>query len=782
MTISSPKTASLPGWKTDPAEYLARLILAARAVVAAERIGPALWPALGFPGIYLALGLFGLLALLPWTLQALLLAATITATGLALEQGLREVRWPSDHDGARRLEQDSGLKHRPISESNDRVIGSDPFALNLWAAHRSRALPLDGLRVALPQPDFRKRDPRSLRFFVLLALAAGLVAANRDAPQRLMRAFDSGVGAGVTIDAWVDPPPYTGLAPIYLTGSDVIAVPAGSTLNLRAHGAAQAPGLSLGDGTRPGFDGGNGEYAGSALLAHDAHVRVRAAGHIVGDWNVRVIPDTIPTVSFGGAPARTEHDATAFRFSAHDDYGVTSVRAVLTPTIGGASLTVDLPLGQTSKNVAQTTYVDLTANPYAGLMVKAVLEARDAAGQVGRSSPVTFRLPARVFTDPLGRALIEQRQALATGGFSSHKPVADMLDALAIAPERFYAGKEGLYLALRTAAFEVRAAHDSADIDHVEQLLWQIAVALEQNGLLDAAAQLRQVENLLTQAMASGAPQDVIDALLQKYNEAMQRYIQALQANPGAAAPPMQSGGDTKTITDQDIQQLLKAIQDLSASGNRQQAAQMLALLQQLLENLHLSQGGAGSGNGNGAAANDPLNQAIRKFGDMMGQQRGLLDKTMRQRQGSGDPKDGGAQGLSRSQGDLKNQLDQVMKGLDPKSRQLLEDAGKAMQNAQKALGGNDLDNAGAQEQQALDALAKGAAALAKQAQGSAQGQGNQDPLGRNAGGGGANIKLPGTADLARAREILQELRKRAGERGRPQQELDYIDRLLKEF
>ena len=44
-----------------------------------------------------------------------------------------------------------------------------------------------------------------------------------------------------------------------------------------------------------------------------------------------------------------------------------------------------------------------------------MLEARDAVGQVGRSAPFTFRLPARVFTDPLARALIEQRQNLATG-------------------------------------------------------------------------------------------------------------------------------------------------------------------------------------------------------------------------------------------------------------------------------------------------------------------------------------------------------------------------------
>ena len=40
-------------------------------------------------------------------------------------------------------------------------------------------------------------------------------------------------------------------------------------------------------------------------------------------------------------------------------------------------------------------------------------------------------------------------------------------------------------------------------------------------------------------------------------------------------------------------------------------------------------------------------------------------------------------------------------------------------------------------------------------------------------------IKMPDANDLARARDILQELRRRAGERGRPPQELDYIDRLL---
>ncbi len=43
-------------------------------------------------------------------------------------------------------------------------------------------------------------------------------------------------------------------------------------------------------------------------------------------------------------------------------------------------------------------------------------------------------------------------------------------------------------------------------------------------------------------------------------------------------------------------------------------------------------------------------------------------------------------------------------------------------------------------------------------------------------------MKIPDQSELARARSILEELRKRASDQGRPKQELDYIDRLLREF
>ena len=619
MTTLSPRTASPLGSATEHQTRLARLIALARASLAAERALPALWPALGFAGLYIAAALFGLYAFVPWTAQALLLAACIAAIGLSLDNGFAGFAWPYWKDGARRLEERNGLKHRPISEGQDRLIGEDPFARELWRLHQARNLDLENLRVGFPTPDMASRDPRYLRYGVLLLLAVSLVVAGADWRTRLLRAFDSGAGLAVGLDAWVDPPAYTGVPPIYLAPGDnaVIAVPAGSILNLRAHNATHAPGLSLGGAlglsTPPRFAGDNGEYADTARIAADARARVRAGGHVIGDWRLHAIADQLPVISFDGVPSATEHQAMKVAFRASDDYGVVGAKLVLTPHgRASAPLSVDLPL-PAGKKVTQTNFVDLTAQPYAGLMVDGHLEARDATGQIGKSRTITFRLPARVFTDPLARALIEQRQNLATSiDAASRKRVAAALDAFAIAPDHFYAGKTGLYMGLRAAYWGTRSARGPADITHVEDMLWQMAVSLEQNGLLDAAAELRRLQQAITQALAQHAPQDVIDQLLKKYGDAMQKYEQALANNPDQKKQQSQmQDQNSKNITQKDIDDLLKEIQRLSQAGQREQAAQMMAMLQSMMENLRMSQGGSG---GKAAARARPARRSTTPF------------------------------------------------------------------------------------------------------------------------------------------------------------------------
>ena len=61
-----------------------------------------------------------------------------------------------------------------------------------------------------------------------------------------------------------------------------------------------------------------------------------------------------------------------------------------------------------------------------------------------------------------------------------------------------------------------------------------------------------------------------------------------------------------------------------------------------------------------------------------------------------------------------------------------------------------------------------------------------RDPLGRTGEGAGAvrtdAVNIPSEAEVKRAREILDELRRRAANRNRPQVEREYLDRLLRRF
>jgi hypothetical protein len=65
--------------------------------------------------------------------------------------------------------------------------------------------------------------------------------------------------------------------------------------------------------------------------------------------------------------------------------------------------------------------------------------------------------------------------------------------------------------------------------------------------------------------------------------------------------------------------------------------------------------------------------------------------------------------------------------------------------------------------------------------------QGNRDPFGRqldegSSGQANGSVKIPQENELARAREILDELRRRLGDMWRPEMEMEYLRRLLRRF
>jgi uncharacterized protein (TIGR02302 family) len=181
--------------------------------------------------------------------------------------------------------------------------------------------------------------------------------------------------------------------------------------------------------------------------------------------------------------------------------------------------------------------------------------------------------------------------------------------------------------------------------------------------------------------------------------------------------------------------------------------------------------------------------QANRQGGGKQGhgQQGSEGNQAGRHQRGKGDLEDRQAQ--------LRNELERLQKELEQMGTgdpDKLGNARDAMGNAEDALKQNDLDEAANQQGQALEQMRQSAQQMAEQMQKDAQqrlgrsGSSSRDPLGRpqRAQGPdlGTSVKVPDAIDAQRAREILEELRKRSGDSLRPQEELDYIDRLLKRF
>jgi hypothetical protein len=307
--------------------------------------------------------------------------------------------------------------------------------------------------------------------------------------------------------------------------------------------------------------------------------------------------------------------------------------------------------------------------------------------------------------------------------------------------------------------------------------MWDIAVAVEEGDLANAAEDLRRAREQLMSALERGASEAELQALMERFRQAMQRYLQALAQN---APQNNQQQQNAMNLSPQDLAALLKALEDLTRTGAHDQARQLLAALTQLLENLQMSDGPS--------ETEKAMDEALKGLADLMGEQREILDKTFRAQRGQGT-----GQGLAPEQGGVRDKLGKVLEGMQQKGvqpPQALGRAGEAMQESQQNLQGGQLGSAEQAQQNAIEQLRQAQQALAKQRMATGPGQqggqgAGQDPLGRQSGRGqsfGGSVRVPNESDLQRAREILEELRRRAGDNARTREELDYIERLLKQF
>jgi uncharacterized protein (TIGR02302 family) len=254
----------------------------------------------------------------------------------------------------------------------------------------------------------------------------------------------------------------------------------------------------------------------------------------------------------------------------------------------------------------------------------------------------------------------------------------------------------------------------------------------------------------------------------------------------------------------QRAQQMMKKLNELSDLTGKQQQ-----LMDDTFGERRKQEGQGGSQEDQQQDGQGRPPQAGSKGQQGQGQQRSGGDDMQADQPGGGEQgegqqgqegKSGGQQkrgkgSLQDRQAQLRDELDKLKKDLEQMGAgdpDKLGNAQDAMGKAQEALKQGDLDEAANQQGEALDQMRKSAQQMAEQMQKNAQqrlgrgGSSPRDPFGRpqRAQGPdfGNSVKVPDAIDAQRAREILEELRRRSGENLRPSDELEYIDRLLKRF
>lgn len=482
---------------------------------------------------------------------------------------------------------------------------------------------------------------------------------------------------------------------------------------------------------------------------------------------------------------------------------------------------------------------------FANLPVVMTYEVTDEAGQTGYSEPQHVVLPGRRFFDPLAKSVVEQRRDLLWSRENAGR-VAQLLRAVSHRPDDIFRSETAylrLRFILRRLETMTAFGLKPEQQEEIAQALWDLAVVLEEGTLADAYERLKRAQDQLAEAMRNGASDEEIAALMDELREAMDDYMRQLaQQNPQDGQDPQQAQNGTE-VTQDELQALLDEIERLMQEGQMAEAQSLMEQLNQMMENMQVQQGQGGNGpqtpgeqamedlaeslreqqglsdeafrdlqeqfNPNAQTGENSQNQG-RNGGQGQGQDHSDPSGDQSGEQGEGQSQGGQQQGLADRQQALRDELNRQQGNLPgagtpegDAARESLGRAGDAMDQAENALRKNDLAGAIDNQAEAIEALREGMQSLAEEMReeqrqqagqgsqsdqaGTQQGRGEQqDPLGRSQGTHGdvnsGEGLLQGEDVYRRARELLDEIRKRSSDGDRPEIELEYLKRLLDRF
>ncbi|NCT40662.1 MAG: DUF4175 domain-containing protein [Alphaproteobacteria bacterium] len=814
-------------------------------VIAFERFSVCFWRAISWCLAFLALWLFALPAAFGTIVSVITLIVFILGLSYFFYNDVFAFRLPSLAEVDRRIERDSGVKNRPLTGVYDHLANDDAGATrDMWLRSREvlrRLLPdLGGAKL---RGELSERDPYAIRLFAFMAFLIAVMAAGPEWSVRLRDGVmpisigPENVTKADRFNIVITPPEYTALRQMILNDhtidGETINIPQGSSVHALVNGGFGTPRIVMGD-EEHSFDSAFEGVIGRS----DGELIIKQGFLTLGGWPYTIVTDQVPSLSLvADAPSVLPDGTFSVGVSVKDDYGVQYLEMDIAldplveepPPIGSAQMVQRSVISPDGEDFELAPIYDLSAHPWAGLPVTMTFKAIDELGQASKPQVMKAQLPERAFQHPVAKTLAALRKGLIWNPTdqATYDKIAYDAFVLSTAKEMIH-NDIVVYLALKSMALRLSYNTPSMDITRsVMDLMWDTALRVEDGDLSLAARRLRYAQAALEKALQDpNMSQDDIAQLMQEFREAMGEYLQEMAREmqkrmaDGQQFPQMP---DAMNSMNQDaLADFLDQMEQAMRDGDTKSAQEMLSQMQRLMDMMNPSM-----------SAQMPqdmkmMQQGISDLQKLIEKQEALLVQTEKQadlmdmlnglglndqRNRIPDAQNDAPQNAPPFVNTQDNQVEQealrfvlgkLMLEANEKIGEIPESMGLAeqeMRGSSEELGYNNPLDAMPYQMRALDYLKDSQEQMAKQLQkrmvqmtGFMLSFGNQgmkrDPLGRpmmpdDANGdlpGGERVKIPDEAERRRVQEILELLRRRAGDGSRPREEREYYRRLLKRF
>lgn len=622
-----------------------------------------------------------------------------------------------------------------------------------------------------------------------------------------------------------------------------LSIPAGSVLKARINSRLGQPVLHMNDRAIAMETPDNKSWSLEIPVEPGDIMRITQWGIPRTTIPYELLPDNPPAITIDGEPETMEKAELQFKLKLNDDYGVTEMTmdVALDPLVedkplGSPHHETRAVMSTPGTEQELKPLYDLGWHPWAGLPVEITFTARDFPGQETKTPPFKMVLPERAFRHPVAAELIALRKQLVWSSSAAAPEVAEKIANLMIRPQT-YADDPRVFLSLRTMTSRLQYDPTTESVTAVIAQLWDTAIRIEDGNLPLAARELRAARAALEKLLAdpNATPEEIATAV-EKLRGAMGEYFRELareiqkrlaDGEMMAMSPELLES----LMNPEDLASFMDQLQAQALTGDKDAARQMLSQLQQMMDNLNPTTG----------LQLPPemqfMEEGISELQQLIEKQRALLDITenyftdnpldaiertmpefmpidprMFEQWGEDEappppqrslpPKAERSVNTERHKGEqeaLRLILGQLMLEAGEKMGEIPETMGMAEQEMRlsaEQLGKNEPAlSAPHQEkaieylQQSMQQMAQQMAQMMRQMMMLSLGPGKTDPLGRpmQEGNGpswmpGSQVKIPDEAERKRVQEIQKILRDRVGERERPDYELDYFRRLLKQF